>query len=402
MKNTVSVNFLELSPASLWVLDKFENCQNKVAISVEKLELSEVVDALYRFLWDDFASWYVEFLKTDNRDLPFARLIFGHFVILISPFAPFVAEKLWSDFFGHGEFLAGLNVLEQTKLEKLPKIAELEKILEIESKVFQKELSIEKIQISEKNENENEILENSQSQNLEIEENSSLRADIKDFEDLIIFIKEIRSTRGLFGIDPGFVLELFGNINLINYAKFLKHLAKCETKSEYELENTVENKTGKQPKNELNNLHSKALENREITQNSLNQSQNDDQNLEKQNTENQNLESQEKETNENYQKQDSAINPTKKALFKIKVGEFLGQINLGEITNPVKQIEKSQKELENLAKQIQNLENQLKNSDFIKRAEPEVILDKKANLEKRKVEIQIQKQKIEFLQKMTN
>ena len=340
-----SINFCELSPASLWILSRFQNCQEKVNLSIQNLDFSEVVDALYRFLWDDFANWYVEFLKTDNTDLAFARVLFGHFVVLISPFAPFVADKLWTDFFGSSELLAKTTTLELTKLCKL--------------------LTIEEIKVLLKN-------------NSEVSPANS----IQEFENLVLFIKEIRSVRGLFGIDPGFVLTIFANFQTLSYAKFLKHLAKCETKLEGEADIESESSS----KNLINSQNLEQVLETKIGAKLEYINKNKDLEISKEEKE-EKMEKAEKEV----QKQNF------EGCFKIKVGEFVAKLDLKNQINPKKQIQKSQKELENLEKQVQNLQNQLANSDFMNRASSEIIQEKWENLAARKMEIETQTQKIKFL-----
>ena len=202
-----------LSLASLWILSRFEFCQEQVRHSVKNLETAQAMDAIYRFLWDDYASWYVEFLKTDKQDLEFAKLLFGHFVSLLSPFAPFVAESLWTDFFQNSSTLAKLEMSEIiAELGELPKIT-------LENQDMEKDGNA-------KNLTHNLILE---------------------FSDLVDFIREIRSVRGLFGIDPSFKLTMWTqNMNLKKYTKFLEHIAKSELKIEENVETQQLNPTQNQ------------------------------------------------------------------------------------------------------------------------------------------------------------
>ena len=202
-----------LSHASLWILSRFEFCQEQVRHSVKNLETAQAMDAIYRFLWDDYASWYVEFLKTDKQDLEFAKLLFGHFVSLLSPFAPFVAESLWTDFFQNSSTLAKLEMSEIiAELGELPKIT-------LENQDMEKDGNA-------KNLTHNLILE---------------------FSDLVDFIREIRSVRGLFGIDPSFKLTMWTqNMNLKKYTKFLEHIAKSELKIEENVETQQLNPTQNQ------------------------------------------------------------------------------------------------------------------------------------------------------------
>ena len=97
--------FITMS-ASFWILTKYYQLENQLQDSLQSYELAHSVDAIYKFLWDYYADWYVEYLKTDQSQLPFAREIFRQFVITCSPYCPFETEVLWKDFFGEHSLLA--------------------------------------------------------------------------------------------------------------------------------------------------------------------------------------------------------------------------------------------------------------------------------------------------------
>ena len=88
-----------LSPASLWILKKFITLENNLNLAIAEYDIAHAIDELYKFLWNDFADWYVEYLKTDSLDLAFAKELYKNFVVLLSPYAPFETEVLWKEFF---------------------------------------------------------------------------------------------------------------------------------------------------------------------------------------------------------------------------------------------------------------------------------------------------------------
>ncbi len=96
-KETKVINEL----AGLW----FENKINKVMGSIEKhmkvYRLSDALMELYKFIWGDFCSEYLEMIKPEygkpideatlNRSLGF----FGTLMSALHPFMPFVTEEIW-------------------------------------------------------------------------------------------------------------------------------------------------------------------------------------------------------------------------------------------------------------------------------------------------------------------
>ena len=66
----------DLSPASIWIFLKYKGLLESLEKNLKNYELAHSVDAIYHFLWDDFADWYVEYLKTNKTQLDFANDLF--------------------------------------------------------------------------------------------------------------------------------------------------------------------------------------------------------------------------------------------------------------------------------------------------------------------------------------
>jgi valyl-tRNA synthetase len=94
-------DFEKATFAATW----FENRLNQVKQQVEELyssfRLSEVLKTVYSLIWDDFCSWYLEWVKP-----PFGEKIDGHLLSktldffeelmqLLHPFMPFVTEEIY-------------------------------------------------------------------------------------------------------------------------------------------------------------------------------------------------------------------------------------------------------------------------------------------------------------------
>jgi len=100
-----------------WEVEEGSNAQNEIAIqwfdtklnnTIAELEnsftdfrLSEALMNLYKLLWDDFCSWYLELIKpeygkpidrnTYDRTVEFYEKL----VLLLHPFMPFITEEIW-------------------------------------------------------------------------------------------------------------------------------------------------------------------------------------------------------------------------------------------------------------------------------------------------------------------
>ncbi len=71
--------------------------------SFADFEFATATQKLYSFFWNDFCDWYVEVAKTRVQDpaakqhaLAVQDLVIRQFLMLFEPFAPFIAEELWS------------------------------------------------------------------------------------------------------------------------------------------------------------------------------------------------------------------------------------------------------------------------------------------------------------------
>ena len=94
----------KLNLASRAILDKLNKVIRNVDYNFDKYELGEAAKALYNFVWNDFASWYVEISKVDlngedetNKIMTKNVLIYTLKAIIkmLHPFCPFITEELY-------------------------------------------------------------------------------------------------------------------------------------------------------------------------------------------------------------------------------------------------------------------------------------------------------------------
>ncbi len=85
-----------------WILSRLARTISEVTESLEKFKFSEPLSLLYRFFWNDFCDWYLEWIKPrmqDERQKPIAQNVLA-FVLdrslrLLHPFIPFITEGVF-------------------------------------------------------------------------------------------------------------------------------------------------------------------------------------------------------------------------------------------------------------------------------------------------------------------
>lgn len=98
----VEVDFNKLSLVDSWIISRLHEVILEADYNYDKYEFGEASRSLYNFIWDEFASWYVEFAKIslnqkELRENTQAVLLYVLKAVLkmMHPFIPFVTEKLF-------------------------------------------------------------------------------------------------------------------------------------------------------------------------------------------------------------------------------------------------------------------------------------------------------------------
>ena len=99
------VKNMEQSAASQKAIEWFHARFNEELANINdlmtKFKISEALMAIYKLVWDDFCSWYLEMIKPgyeqpiDAKTLEQTLTFFDKLLCLLQPFTPFVAEELW-------------------------------------------------------------------------------------------------------------------------------------------------------------------------------------------------------------------------------------------------------------------------------------------------------------------
>jgi valyl-tRNA synthetase len=84
-----------------WFEARFNQTLLDVEDSFAKYRLSDALMAIYKLIWDDFCSWYLEMVKTgldqplDRKTYQATILYFEKLMKVLHPFMPFITEEIW-------------------------------------------------------------------------------------------------------------------------------------------------------------------------------------------------------------------------------------------------------------------------------------------------------------------
>jgi valyl-tRNA synthetase len=98
------------TPLARWILDAANRAVAEATAALEAYRFDEYAGACYRFVWNSFCDWFIEFAKPvlngpDGAEKDevrgAAQHVLGTVLRLLHPAIPFVTEELW-DRFGYG------------------------------------------------------------------------------------------------------------------------------------------------------------------------------------------------------------------------------------------------------------------------------------------------------------
>jgi valyl-tRNA synthetase len=86
-----------------WFKNKFNQAFAEIEDNYEKFRLSEALGGIYKLVWDDFCSWYLEMIKPEfgqpiTKDIYDQTIVFFENILkVIHPFMPFISEEIWHE-----------------------------------------------------------------------------------------------------------------------------------------------------------------------------------------------------------------------------------------------------------------------------------------------------------------
>ncbi len=87
-----------------WYQAKFQKTLKFIEEQFEQYRLSDALTAIYKLVWDDFSSWYLELVKPefgqpiDKKTLEATIGFFEDNIKILHPFMPFITEDIWQYF----------------------------------------------------------------------------------------------------------------------------------------------------------------------------------------------------------------------------------------------------------------------------------------------------------------
>ena len=121
-----------------WIVGETAKCAAAVTAELEARRFNEAAGALYKFVWNVYCDWYLEFIKpllngededakTETRRT--AAWVLDQILIMLHPFMPFITEELWARTGEYGSKRTGMLITEawpQLSLELVDSGAEAE------------------------------------------------------------------------------------------------------------------------------------------------------------------------------------------------------------------------------------------------------------------------------------
>lgn len=107
-----------------WMQAKLEEAKEKTQNYFNHYQLSEALKLIYSLIWDDFCSWYLEWMKpgkeeTIAKDAYKASLaIFDELLLLLHPFMPFITEEIHHNLIGGEEDLMLKQLTQNENINK--------------------------------------------------------------------------------------------------------------------------------------------------------------------------------------------------------------------------------------------------------------------------------------------
>ncbi len=90
--------------AIAWYKSRFEKTLTFIEEQFDQYRLSDALTAIYKLVWEDFSSWYLEMVKPefghpiDGKTFEATVGFFENNVKILHPFMPFITEEIWQYF----------------------------------------------------------------------------------------------------------------------------------------------------------------------------------------------------------------------------------------------------------------------------------------------------------------
>ncbi|MCK6617663.1 MAG: valine--tRNA ligase [Cyclobacteriaceae bacterium] len=95
--------------ACAWFENRFNQALQELDDHFEKFRISDALMTVYKLIWEDFCSWYLEMIKPgfgqpiDEPTFEKTVTFFESLLKILHPFMPFITEELWHELRNRGE-----------------------------------------------------------------------------------------------------------------------------------------------------------------------------------------------------------------------------------------------------------------------------------------------------------
>ncbi|MCL4136134.1 UNVERIFIED_CONTAM: hypothetical protein GTU68_029382 [Idotea baltica] len=123
--------------ALAWMNQRVEQAAAEIADHFEKFRISDALMSVYKLIWDDYCSWFLEMVKPpyeqpiSQETLQGVIAVFEKTLQLLHPFMPFISEEIWQEIKprSEGEFLTinslfNFEAADETLLKEMELIQE--------------------------------------------------------------------------------------------------------------------------------------------------------------------------------------------------------------------------------------------------------------------------------------
>jgi valyl-tRNA synthetase len=83
------------TPLGKWMQSRLSNAVDEIRDSIESYRFNESASSLYKFVWNEFCDWGIEYSKGSKESIIELGAIFKETLKMISPFMPFISEHLY-------------------------------------------------------------------------------------------------------------------------------------------------------------------------------------------------------------------------------------------------------------------------------------------------------------------
>ncbi|MBL0701717.1 MAG: valine--tRNA ligase, partial [Spiroplasma sp.] len=140
IEGTLDLNKSLFDSADHFIINQLNNTIKTVNNNLDKYEFGEASKALHSFIWDDFASWYLEISKAnllgDDPDLKFIKqnilmVVLKDIIKMLHPFTPFITDDIYlaltsrETIFNSSWPIEKPNIVEVEKSQLFEKIQEM-------------------------------------------------------------------------------------------------------------------------------------------------------------------------------------------------------------------------------------------------------------------------------------